>query len=100
VDEGIKNALNEELGEGNPRKPFSPSFSNIRYPVATIEIFFLKDSGIAHLQNMRNAVVMLRNRVALKRKVDLPTPYGEAFIFSKVPPLDCQSSSRLTLCRY
>jgi len=53
--------------------------------VATIEIFYLKDSGIARLQNMRNAAVMLRNRVALKRKVDLPTPYGEAFIFSKVP---------------
>jgi len=80
----MASALNEDLCEGLLQPPFPQANSNIRYPVATIEIFFLKDSGIARLQNMRNAVVMLRNRVALKRKVDLPIPYGEAFIFSTV----------------
>jgi len=84
MDDGIAGALNEDLCEGLLQNPFPQANSNVRYPVATIEVFFLKDSGIARLQNMRNAAVMLRNRVALKRRVDLPTPYGEAFIFSKV----------------
>jgi len=50
--------------------------------MATIETFFLKEVGIAHVQNMRNAAVMLNIRVELLRKAGLAIPYGKAFIFS------------------
>ena len=79
----ILDALDEDLDQGPPQKSHSrPSF-DVRFPVATIETYFLESVGIAHLHNMRNAAIMLKSRVAHLRKAGLAIPYEQAFIFSK-----------------